>query len=375
MNVCLGRFKPEEMDKAAAMARAAGVKWTRCGRNWADVEPDPGKYEFAKYDLEVDTALRHGLSLYGLLTYWSAWTKPYTEEGIDDYCRWVSVVVNRYKDRIKVWEVYNEPNHPYFWKGPKELYPVLLTKCYRAIKKADPEAQVLGLSLAGIDLGFTGMCMDMRVPFDGLAFHPYRRELFEDYFIDELRNLSDRIGGRPLWITEMGASTNVGNIDERTQARYLARTYLSAGPVCRNISWYNFRNDGESPYEYEFNLGVINRDFTPKPAYRALATVCRTFAEDAPDFLDDLPEGLYAVGRGDATAIWSAEGRAKVSCRIGDGQPRIVNLMGEELEPDIKGGHLALTLRPRCPVFVNGAPVKSVRGQVESENRDKVIRF
>ncbi|MGB1700168.1 MAG: family 1 glycosylhydrolase, partial [Nannocystaceae bacterium] len=77
----------------------------------------PGKYDFHYYDKVVETARRHGISVYGLLAYWSRWTKPYTEEGIDDFCRWARAVVRRYKGKVKHWEIYNEPNI-FFWSGP-----------------------------------------------------------------------------------------------------------------------------------------------------------------------------------------------------------------------------------------------------------------
>lgn len=381
MNVCLSRFdanggRDSQMERAAARAQAAGVKWTRGGFPWAETEPERGKYDFALCDQEVDTALRHGLNIYGLMAYWSKWTTPYTDEGIDDFCRWARIVVNRYKDRVKVWEIYNEPNIA-FWRGPKELYPVLLAKCYKAIKEADPSAQVLGMSLAGIDLGFLGLCMANRTPFDGLAFHPYRQKLVEDQFIDELHNVSERIGARSLWITEMGWSTNTAGVDERTQAQCLARAYLSAAAsgTCRNISWYNFRNDGESPFENEFNFGVLRKDMTPKPAYRALATVCRTMTEGEPKLLKTLGEGVYALRMGNALAMWSSERDATVICRVAAGDLRMKNLMGEELHPDRAGVRLTLNLRSRCPVFLTGASVNPIKALVEKRDEKHVILF
>src|SRR5690606_28249451 len=125
----------DSMERAAALAQAAGVKWSREEIRWARTEPRKGEYDFAFYDSVVDTARKHGISVYGLLSYWSDWTKAYTEEGIDDFCVWAKALVGHFKDRVKHWEIYNEPNI-FFWQGPKELYPVLMRKCYTAIKEA-----------------------------------------------------------------------------------------------------------------------------------------------------------------------------------------------------------------------------------------------
>ena len=107
----------DSMDRAAAMAQAAGVKWSREEFSWSRIETQPGVYDFELYDHVVDTAIRHGISVHGLLGYGSRWTEPYTEQGIEDFCRWARAVVLRYRDRIKHWEIYNEPNI-FFWSGP-----------------------------------------------------------------------------------------------------------------------------------------------------------------------------------------------------------------------------------------------------------------
>src|SRR5690606_4070006 len=104
---------------------------------------------------------------------------------------------------------------------------------------------------------------------------PYRGFLSERQFIRELREVREQVGGRQVWITEMGWSTQLDGVSEREQAQLLARCYLAAiaSGACQNVSWYDFRNDGSDPFYNEYNFGVLRNDLTPKPAYRALATV------------------------------------------------------------------------------------------------------
>ncbi|MBI4558871.1 MAG: beta-galactosidase [Candidatus Hydrogenedentes bacterium] len=342
------------MDRAATLAQAAGVKWTREEFSWQRIEPRRGEYDFGFYDVVVDTARRHGISVYGLLAYWTDWTQAYTEAGIDDFCHWTRAVVGHFKDRVKHWEVYNEPNI-FFWSGPKELYPVLLQRAYAAIKETDPEAQVLGVSCAGVDREFIGRCASV-APFDILTVHPYRRELVEDVFIADLKAAAGIAGGRPVWITELGWSTQYGGNDERTQAQILARCYLisAASEVCRSFSWYDLRNDGTDRFYNEYNFGVLRRDYIPKPAYRALATVCRTLDQGEPQRVSGFGESVYGLRMGEALALWSPRA-IRVTCKVESGNVRVVNLMSEELEVDLKDGTLQLELRPNSPVFITGA--------------------
>jgi glycosyl hydrolase family 42 (putative beta-galactosidase)/putative glycosyl hydrolase len=366
----------ERMDKAAAMAQAAGVKWSREEFSWNRIEIQPGKYDFHYYDKVVETATNHGISIYGLLAYWSRWTEPYTEQGIDDFCKWARAVVRHYKGKIKHWEIYNEPNI-FFWSGPRELYPTLVKKCYMAIKEEDPEAQVLAISTAGIDRKFIQLCLDADSPFDILTIHPYRSLLSERAFMEELVSTAKLVDNRPVWITEMGWSTQIGGTDERTQAQLLARSYLSsvASGACQNVSWYNFRCDGNDLFYNEHNFGVLRTDLSPKPGYRSLTTVCRTLSHGSPIRRTDFGSNVYALQVADAVALCAATNAVDIKLKK-SGVQQILNLMGEQLP--LIGGHtdINLTLKPGYPVFVLGR-VEPIGQAVLSDNEKfiDVIRF
>ena len=70
-------------------------------------------------------------------------------------------LVNRYKDRIHTWELWNEPDNRDYWTGTPGQYAALLREGAAAVRAADPSAKVV--------LG-------------GLAWNlDFLRELFEDY--------------------------------------------------------------------------------------------------------------------------------------------------------------------------------------------------
>ena len=172
------------------------------------LEPRKGDYNWAHFDHVVDVAEKYGIQVYGITAYWSGWTKPYTEEGIQEYLEYLKTCVTRYKGRIHHWEIWNEPNI-FFWQGPKEMYTDLLKRCYQMIKEIDPEIQVLGLSTAGIDFDFIETNVKKEAPFDILTIHPYRSILVEDVFIEDLQKADKLVQltngtHRPIWNTEMG---------------------------------------------------------------------------------------------------------------------------------------------------------------------------
>ncbi len=358
------------MARAAALARAAGVKWTREEILWHRTEPEKGRFDFSFYDKVVDCANSNGISVYGLLDYWSSWTRPYTEEGIDDYCRWAARVVEHYKDRIRHWEIWNEPNI-FFWSGPKELYPVLLKRAYAAIKKVDPTAKVLGCSTAGIDTRFIKKVMAAKAPFDILTIHPYRGRLDDRGFIEELRGVRNLVGGRPVWITEMGWPTQIGGVTELEQARLLSRCCLAAAAAggAPTVSWYDFREDGTDPFYNEHHFGVVRYDLSPKAAYRALATVCNTLgtvtaAREAPVAEGFLAWRFEASDRPPTLVLWSPARSGVFLVRRLPERAVLRSFIGRDTPVQTRRGAAFIAVAPGSPVFLPDCPRAEITGPV-----------
>ena len=354
------------MTDLARLARRAGVKWSREEFNWGRIEPRRGERDWTFYDRLVEIAGGQGIRIYGLLCYWAPWAASYSPEGIEQYCDFVREAVGRYRGVIDHWEIWNEPNI-FFWSGPREMYADLLAAAYRAVKEANPDAQVLGCSTAGIDQDFIRLVMDAGAPFDILTIHPYRGHLDDAVFIEDLRRVRRLVTTpegreRPVWITEMGWPSQVGGVSERNQAALLARVYLGsmASRAVENVSWYDFREDGPDPFYNEHHFGVVRHGtHEPKPAYRALAVL--TSMLDATSPPEEMPEsgaGLAAyrfTKSGDPVFVIWSEGAGRVVRVSGIAAPvEIVNLMGERLAASPVDGIVDLGLEEGFPVYVTG---------------------
>ncbi|HNY85285.1 MAG TPA: hypothetical protein PKN23_02215, partial [Candidatus Hydrogenedentes bacterium] len=154
-----------------------------------------------------------------------------------------------------------------------------------------------------------------------------------------------------------------GGKDEREQAGLLARCYLAAvaSGVMDSMGWYDFRDDGTNPFYFEENFGVIRADMTPKPAYRALASVCRTLHSGKPRLVDTGNDTVFALCMGGNTALWSADRDARVRCVLKKRPAAVRNLMGEPAPLTADGKTLELTLKAGAPVFVSDAEPRRVR--------------
>ncbi|MBN2328004.1 MAG: beta-galactosidase [Candidatus Omnitrophica bacterium] len=362
-----------EMEKAAQMARAAGVKWSREDFSWSRIEPRQGQFEWDYYDNLIECAKLNGIQVYAIVCYWSNWTKPYTSEGVEDYIAYLRELVKRYHNDIHQWEIWNEPNI-FFWQGTDELYAELLTKSYAAVKEIDPSAEVLGISTAGIDYDYISKMLQLGAPFDVLTIHPYRRVLRDDDFINDLIKASDLVKNedgtrRPVWLTELGWSTYTPHnalkqsfipMTLRGQADLIARCYLCSivSGVEPRTFWYNFRNDGYDPIYFEHNMGIVTRDFKPKPAYQAYAALSQILHDkkfDKPIQLDDDALAYRFLSKSSneiAIAAWNYEHDAMVRIPVNSESVTIINAIGEKKEQKITGNSVKIKLIKGSPIYI-----------------------
>lgn len=354
-----------EMEKRAALARAAGIKWDRAEFKPSQANPAKGRYDFSYYDRLFEIADRNGISCLGLWShYFPSYDKHYTQECYDDYVGTLRVAAARYRGRITAWEIWNEPNIS-FWTGPKEDYPKLVDACWDVLKASDPTNRVVAFSMAGLGTDFIDMCLGKGVKFDDISIHPYRAEPDERTFLADLASITNRSRGTPLWLTEMGWPTGCdqSTYSEIQQAAYYARAYLTAAGsgMVHSIYGYNFIDDGFNVAERENNFGVLRRDLTPKPAYRAIAKVCRTF-DRGKATLEAVPVGkgeeVWVFRMGGKSAVWSRHGmRLKIRT---DGVAHATNLMDEPV--GAPSAETTLTVGPEAMAFFD-RNVLSVEGQ------------
>lgn len=355
-----------KMRRVLALARDAGVKWLREGLGgWPRGD---GTYDFGIKDVVLDLAAEYGMCVYGVVSGDRKDATIGTDAGRARYCAMLEQTLRLFGSRVKAWEIWNEPNHPYFWPCARAAYGDLLRDAYATVKRVDPAAQVLGFSTAGLDFDFLRLGVTNGVPFDAVTTHPYRGSANEVFFRADLAKVRDAVGGRENWLTEMGWSTWANGVSEHDQASYLARVYLTvaATPGVKNVCWYDFVNDGWNPHYCEENFGILRRDLAPKPGYRALAKVCRTFTEGKATMTALPLDGTEKAGRmawlfrmGGKSAVWS-DTDEKVPLVLTVPEAKVTNLMDEPVAARRTSEGLVVSVDRRHPLFVD-ADVTAIR--------------
>lgn len=185
-------------DSLVAEAAHIGVKWTRLGASWPSIEKEKGVYSWDETDKAFEIAIKNGITpfitigggnkLYSKTTtyddpklaeIYGFHPEPPTKDPVamKAFLEFTKATVERYKDHIDYWEVWNEPNHRNYWGSNPDgkEYGNLLIETAKLIKETDPRCKVIGGSMAGIDPQFTNDFLSVGSDklIDIISYHNY----------------------------------------------------------------------------------------------------------------------------------------------------------------------------------------------------------
>lgn len=316
-------FDPE---RTYGLLGQSGVKWARCQTGWSRTERVKGEYDFRWLDGVIDSVRRQGVQPWFSLSFGNklyvpeaphesavGWHPMRTPEAREAWLRFTRAAAARYRDRVKHWEIWNEPNLDHWWM-PHGAKPAEYTEMVRItvpeIKQRIPDAVIVGGALAGgpaRHMDYLEACLDLGLGkyVDKIAYHPYRG-VPEDDYENEVRALRALVArhrpGIGVWQGENGCPSQNGSSgalrdldwNEARQARWLLRRLLTDIRLDIELTSYfhtvdmvnYFTSDGK-PGPTNFKGVIRGTDYTPKPSYHALQSLCALFDSDSvrADFL------------------------------------------------------------------------------------------
>lgn len=292
-----------------------GFKRARIQSGWAKTEKTPGKYDFAWLDEIVRDMAKQGVKpwvclCYGNPLYAPAGGNDKKGRGVAElgaklplepkaaaaWLRYVAAVVDRYKDVVEEWEIWNEPRGG---KAGAPDYIRLFVPTAELIRRHQPQARIIGFATAGTDTALIGAGLEILRKdgkldlLDQVTYHPYTYNPDEAY--EKVAQLRGIVAGYSPRITifqgengapsEPSSSNALGNYEwsEERQAKWALRRLL--GDLGRDIpsSYFTICN-----YKYGFTdrlntkglLATNPGDKTvryAKPSYYALQRVAAIF--------------------------------------------------------------------------------------------------
>ena len=334
--------EPAKREQQVQMIRAAGFGWIRQQFPWQDIEiHGRGDFEdrrnveavgvvsaWDKYDQIVALAEQYGLQIQARLDNPPAWShadpaigEKAPPDDLQDFINYAVAVAERYRGRIRYYQVWNEPNIYPEWGEQAvnpEAYTEMLCRTYAALKTVDPEIVVISGALAPTvalnyrdlsDLIFlqrmydagAGACFDiLSMQGYGLNSGPTDHRM-RPTTVNFARNLYIRDimvangdAHKAIWISEAAwnpidapevppdvtARENYGVTTPDEAARYMPLAYdrmqrewpwigvmnywffKRAADYERGQSWYYFR--------------MVDPDFTPRPIYGTMQAYLTT---------------------------------------------------------------------------------------------------
>ncbi len=278
--------------------KEAGVGWVRADFLWQDIEPQEGKFDFTKYDTIVDLFTLNGIKILGILDYSANWASGCSQWNCAPrenklFINYAVRVIKHYKDRVKYWELWNEPDSPVYWQPQDGLksYCELLKEFYPAAKKADPECKILNGGLATANSGVNKLYDNgAKGYFDILNIHIFVTPLNKGAIKTALAypRMAYKImkrngdGDKKIWITEIGcpgvkrgvkaANWWLGrNPTEKQQAVWVKEVFsqLIKAEVVEKVFWAFFRDCKDHWHDGTDYFGLVRWNFSKKASFKA----------------------------------------------------------------------------------------------------------
>jgi GH35 family endo-1,4-beta-xylanase len=282
-----------DMEAAYRSRFAALFNFATLGFYWEDYEPVEGQPRYAHTDEALEWCLAHGIACKGHPLVWANIPDPDWLPADPGAIRAASLgrvrdLVARYRGRIDLWDVVNEPSLLMWaetrlgaWAQSVGTYS-FVRQHLEAAREANPQATLLineVLTDYPVYSLLNGLREAGRLLFDGVGIQSHMHR--GAWSLARLWALCDRFGelGVPLHFTELTvlsgvrlagggwtASTPEAEVD---QARHVVDHYtlLFGHPVVQAVSWWDLSDRGawkEAP------AGLLRRDMSPKPAYDRL---------------------------------------------------------------------------------------------------------
>jgi hypothetical protein len=389
-------MNPQTENVGVVLARRAGMRWYRLHdfnhhTQWFHCEPER-KGEFSWADEEIEDLYRRGFEIVGTLVRTPKWAgREYPPEQsvrvparvpreLSWFADYVRVVVNRYKEMIKYWEIWNEPYHWGFWAGTAEEYVELERLGFQAAHEADAGCRVLGMCIyPGVKQWIASAVAAGSIKhLDVLSYHVYispdmtklSDETGYSMLEEQVRYLHSLLQGEgrpevPIWNSE-------GGIGCPSFYSWLPKDGYSWGwaeaaaavpkAVAQMMSqrvekWFyyfiGYANGTWGPFYRMNNIAYVETDVDGSPKATLLAHAAAARFLDERSFIGRIvgPHVVAYVfqGKGQATALtWARAGEnenSEVELAV-PGECTVYDLMGRQMQV---GNRLRLT---DCPVYL-----------------------
>ncbi|MGC9400464.1 MAG: hypothetical protein ACP5HM_15195 [Anaerolineae bacterium] len=359
LGICFAHY-----EAFTGLAYDAGARWDRFDFHWWDIEDQNGYFDYGPHEQAVARVLGEGRDVLGILgstPWWYADCPPAsTGTGADSAPLWddpkngcppenldlawnhpdnhwgqfVWKVVDHFKGDVDTWEIWNNPDMAWYWKGTPEQFARLLKVAYLAAKDANPDATILfgGLNYWENPAFYTQVLETLAADPEGAA-HTYFFDVMALHTFSDVRHahdlaaevkqtVADRVGEHPLWITEAGVAIWTEDYGSRVPsfatpdeaAAFVIQAYAGTRAAgAERVFLYRLHDDynvNVNPYRY----GLVKDNGELRPAYLAAQVAARYLRDEnqiTGPFGDDVRRvTFWGTPHGRVDVLWNTTSTA-----------------------------------------------------------------
>ena len=317
---CLDR-KLFNADKCYDLLGQTGIKYARCQTGWSRCEKQKGIYTFEWLDNIIDNLCAQGVEPwlnvgYGNPVYMPDLPNPtgvgcvplyYGEETLEAWKNFVHEIANRYKDRVKYYEIWNEPQQAQFWypSAPDgKEYARLVNITAEVIRSVQPEAKIVANTVSPTIFDYINDFLDNvdKKYLNVFSYHVYTkvpefrtteatahlRKMLKQKDFENIE-LWQGESGYPSWAYEGHWLVKEGCNDELAQSVYMTRRYFTdVYDGAKLSSYFQMADMWEKPYAKVSDVikkpaahGILNGlTYTPKKSYQTITYLSAIFGGD-----------------------------------------------------------------------------------------------
>lgn len=295
-------------DEEYAVLHELGVRLVRIPFYWGALQPRADTWDFSSIDAFMDAADRNGIRVVAVIAFDNDKVEQSPEgarrnvflapEDFPLFQEYVRRTVDRYKDRVYAWEIWNEPDIPLFWGGTMTEFYGVARAAADAVREAHPDARLLGTAMtsmfglysaAGIEGLHAAGALD-RV--DHPTMHTYvsdPRAYYHEFL--RVKNAAAKFGHPgAIWITEIGVPDGGMypwcTTDEMAAEHTLKAYTIATALGIETVLWHCHKDMDldtlrDKPLNSEGYFGLLDHEERWKPpafAYRLFAEHCNDSA-------------------------------------------------------------------------------------------------
>jgi len=357
MNTHMEREPADHLARSMEVLSQCGIKWIRAWWGWGMCEDPEGTYTWTEYDKQfnaVDNAQMLIMPI--LLRYYSSWEKswagPVTSGAIQEFpymaklpawSTWAGKVAERYKDKIKAYEIWNEPTMG-SEEIPPDKYYALLQASSPSIRAKDPNAKIIAFAGVPLDYMEDVLALGAAPLMDAVSEHAYS-QLYQPELLYTKRIVTDPLnlngvmaaggaGGKAIWHSEQGHSGDDDgyapmSLPEATIASLVTRNIVTA--ISLGSKKFMYFSAQTSP---RYGMAAYYENYIPRPR----TTVMNALAEfiDGAAFQKTVKPagGVFAhlfKGTNGVCFVWNIKSSLKLTLPISASKLQAFDTMGNPI--------------------------------------------